>query len=44
MGDEGVRDRASAPKHLQERFQTVKTPTVGTLVAKLAQLLLEGSE
>ena len=44
MGDDGIGDGAKAWKLLQERFQSVETPTVVTLVAQLARLQLEDSE
>ena len=44
VGDEGIGDGAKAWKLLQERFQSMETPTVVTLVAQLAQLQLEGAE
>ena len=42
--DDGIGDGAKAWKLLQERFQSVETPTVVTLVAQLARLQLEYSE
>ena len=44
VGDDGIRDGAKAWKLLQERFQSVETPTVLTLVAQLARLQLEVAE
>ena len=44
LGDDGIGDGAKAWKLLQERFQSVETPTVVTLVAQLARLQLEDSE
>ena len=44
VGDDGIGDGAKAWKLLQERFQSVETPTVMTLVAQLARLQLEDSE
>ena len=44
MMDDGIGDGAKAWKLLQERFQSVETPTVVTLVAQLARLQLEDSE
>ena len=44
VGDDGIGDGAKAWKLLQERFQSVETPTVVTLVAQLARLQLEDSE
>ena len=44
VGDDGIGDAAKAWKLLQERFQSVETPTVVTLVAQLARLQLEDSE
>ena len=44
VGDDGIGDGAKAWKLLQERFQSVETPTVVTLVAQLAQLQLVDSE
>ena len=44
MGDDSIGDGAKAWKFLQERFQSVETPTVVTLVAQLARLQLEDSE
>ena len=41
VGDDGIGDGAKAWKLLQERFQSVETPTVVTLVAQLARLQLE---
>ena len=38
VGDDGIGDGAKAWKLLQERFQSVETPTVVTLVAQLARL------
>ena len=43
-GDDGIGDGAKAWKRLQERFQSVETPTVVTLVAQLARLQLEDAE
>ena len=42
VGDDGI--GAKAWKLLQERFQSVESPTVVTLVAQLARLQLEDSE
>ena len=44
VGDDGIEDGAKAWKLLQERFQSVETPTVLTLVALLARLQLEDAE
>ena len=44
VGEDGIGDRAKAWKLLQESFQSVEAPTVMTLVAQLARLLLEGAE
>ena len=44
VGDNGIRDGAKAWKLLQERFQSVETPTGVTLVAQLARLQLEDAE
>ena len=44
VGDDGIGDGANARKLLQERCQSVGTPTVVNLVAKLAQLQLADSE
>ena len=44
VGDDGIGDGAKAWKLLQERFQSVETPTVLTLVAQLPRLQLEDSE
>ena len=44
VGDDGIGDGAKAWKLLQERFQSVETPTVVTLVAQLARLQLEDAE
>ena len=44
VGDDGIADGAKAWKLLQERFQSVETPTVVTLVAQLARLQLEDAE
>ena len=44
VGDEGIGDGAKAWKLLQERFQSVETPTVVTLLAQLARLQLEDAE
>ena len=44
VGNDGIGDGAKAWKLLQERFQSVKTPTVVTLVAQVARLQLENSE
>ena len=41
MGDDGIGDGAKAWKLLQERFQSVETPTVVTLLTQLARLQLE---
>ena len=42
--DDGIGERAKAWKLLQERFQSVETPRVVTLVAQLARLQLEDAE
>ena len=42
--DDGIADGAKAWKLLHERFQSVETPTVVILVAKLARLQLEDAE
>ena len=44
VGDDGIGDGTKALKLLQERFQSVETPTVVTLVAQLARLQLEDPE
>ena len=44
LGDDGIGDGAKAWKLLQERFQSVETPRVVTLVAQLARLQLEDAE
>ena len=44
VGDDGIGDGAKAWKLLQERFQSVETPTVVTSVAQLARLQLEDAE
>ena len=44
LGDDGFRDGAKAWKLLQERFQSVETPTVVILVAQLSRLQLEDAE
>ena len=44
VGKDGIGDGAKAWKLLQERFQSVETPTVVTLVAQLARLQLEDAE
>ena len=44
VGDDGIGDGAKAWNFLQERFQSVETLTVVTLVAQLARLQLEDSE
>ena len=44
VGDDGIGVGAKAWKLLPERFQSVETPTVVTLVAQLARLQLEDSE
>ena len=44
VGDVGIGDRAKAWNFLQERFQSVETPTVVTLVAQLARLQLKDVE
>ena len=44
VGDDGIGEGAKAWKLLQERFQSVETPTVVNLVAQLARLQLEESE
>ena len=41
VGDDGIGDVAKAWKLLQERFQSVETPTVVNLVSQLARLQLE---
>ena len=41
VGEDGIGDGGKAWKLLQERFQSVETPTVVTLVAQLARLQLE---
>ena len=42
--DDGITDGAKAWKLLQERFQSVETPTVVILVAQLARRRLEDAE
>ena len=44
LGDDGIGDGAKAWKLLQERFQSLETPTVMNLVAQLARLQLEDTE
>ena len=44
VGDDGIGDRAKAWKLLQERFQSVETPTMVTLGAQLVRLQLEDAE
>ena len=44
VGNDGIGDGAKAWKLLQERFQSVETPTVVNLVAQLARLKLENAE
>ena len=44
VGDDGIGVGAKAWKLLQERFQSVETPTVVTLVAQIARLQLEDAE
>ena len=44
VGDDGIGDGAKAWKLLQERFQSLETPTVVTSVTQLARLQLEDSE
>ena len=44
VGDDGSRDGAKNWKLLQQRFQSVETPTVVTLVAQLARLQIEDAE
>ena len=44
VGDDGIGDGAKAWKLWQERFQSVETPTVVTLVAQLARQQLEDAE
>ena len=44
VGDDGIGDGAKAWKLLQERFQSVETPTLVTLVAQLARLQFEDAE
>ena len=44
VGDDGIGDGAKDLKLLQEKFQSVETPTVLNLVAQLAQLQLEDAE
>ena len=43
-GDDGIGDGAKAWKLLQERFQSVETPTVVTLVAQLVRMQFEDAE
>ena len=42
MGDDGIGDGAKAWKLLQERFQSVETPTVVTLVAEACSTAARG--
>ena len=44
VGDDGIGDGAKAWKLLQDRFQSVETPTAVTLVAQHARLQLEDAE
>ena len=44
VGDDSIGDGAKAWKPMQERFQSVETPIVVTLVVQLAQLQLEDAE
>ena len=44
VGDDGIGAGAKAWKLLQERFQSVETPTVVILVAHLARLQLEDAQ
>ena len=44
VGDDGIGDGVKAWKLLQERFQSVDTPTVVILAVQLARLQLEVSE
>ena len=44
VGDHGIGDEAKAWRLLQERFHSVGTPTVVTLVAQHARLQLEDAE
>ena len=44
VGDYGIGDGAQAWKFLQERFQSVETSTVVTLVTQLVRLQLEDAE
>ena len=44
VGDNGIEDRAKDYKLLQERYQSVETPTVVNLVAQLARLQFEDAE
>ena len=44
VGDDSIGDGAKAWKLLRERFQSVETPTVVTLVAQLTRLQLEDAE
>ena len=44
VGDDGIGDGAKVWKFLQERFQSVETPTVVTFVAQLARLQPEDAE
>ena len=44
VGDDGIGDGAKAWKLLQDRLQSVETPTVVTLVAQLARLQLKVAE
>ena len=44
VGDDSIGAGAKAWRLLQERFQSVETPTVVTLLAKLAQVQLKDAE
>ena len=44
LGEDGIGDVAKDWKFLQERYQSVETPTEVTLVAQLARLQLEDAE
>ena len=44
VGDDGIGVGAQAGRLLQERFQSVETPTMGTLVSELVRLQLEDAE
>ena len=44
VGDDGIGDGAKAWKLLRERFQSLETPILLTLVAQLARLQLEDAE